>query len=80
MEWAWGGPGSARVRRRSDDSGADKVRVEEASDVGSAGDAGPKVAAGAAIVVVMGRGRSVWAKGWKQIGQDWVMSDACEKI
>jgi hypothetical protein len=53
IESAWGGRGSARVRR-SDDTAAEKVRVQETSNVGSAGGAGPEVAA---IRVVMGRGR-----------------------
>jgi hypothetical protein len=47
-----GCPGSAR-ERRSDDSGAEKVREEEAGNVGGAEGAGPRATA---IVVVMGRG------------------------
>jgi len=78
MWWAWGGRGSARVRR-SDDSAAERVREEEASDVESAEGAGPESAAGAAIAVVMGEGEC-WTEGWNRIGQGWMMSDACEKI
>jgi hypothetical protein len=75
IESAWGGRGSARVRR-SDDSAAEKVRVLEASNVGSAESAGPEVAA---IAVVMGRG-GVFGRRAGMVRQGWVMSDACEKI
>jgi hypothetical protein len=57
--------------QRSDDSGAEKVREEEASNVRGAEDAGPRAAA---IVVVMGRGgmfgvctRMVTAKVWDDV-------------